>query len=274
MLKKITALLVLLACLLAGALAGASEQEVTLPQAGFTAQPIMPSANPQTQAPPAVQPAAAQPQAASGARDAFINRIIALAEKLFQQAGGKAQRAHYAGDIYVCKNFTVHVFRENAKDYRMAAFPDVALRIPNNLSAKASRPSAYGAAWENILPKEGNPFYAAASFQYDAKLTKEENRELARAMLRQVKRGDFFQMSGQSRYGVGAHSLIFIADYDPATDTLTWTDSNLNGKMINGERYGYVKFGTNQPIDWIVDAINHKTRGATVYRLRDDIMAK
>ena len=71
------------------------------------------------------------------------------------------------------------------------------------------------------LESEGNPFYAAASFRYDDTLSKAENRENAREFLKQVQRGDYFQMAADYYYGVGAHSMIFIADYDPDTDTVT-----------------------------------------------------
>ena len=45
--------------------------------------------------------------------------------------------------------------------------------------------------------------------------------DLALAFMRQVKRGDYFQMSADYEYGVGAHSAIMISDYDPETDTIT-----------------------------------------------------
>ena len=53
-------------------------------------------------------------------RDDFIDRIIALGQEKYEEAGGRAQRAHYAEDIYVCKNFTVYLFRQNRDDFRMA----------------------------------------------------------------------------------------------------------------------------------------------------------
>ena len=46
-----------------------------------------------------------------------------------------------------------------------------------------------------------------------------ENREKAREFLKQVQRGDYFQMAADYYYGVGAHSMLFIADYDPETDS-------------------------------------------------------
>ena len=79
----------------------------------------------------AIEPMPAAPTETTP-RDDFINRIIRLGEELYLKADGKAQRAHYKEDIYVCKNFTVHLFRENAGKYRMAEYPDVPLVIPNN----------------------------------------------------------------------------------------------------------------------------------------------
>ncbi len=209
----------------------------------------------------------------SEAREAFIDSIIDLAEEKFEAAAGRAQRAHYSGDIYVCKNFTVYLFRENAGRFRMAEYPDVPLVIPDNLPKKECGPDyVYGMEWIDVPASEGNPFYAAAEFRYDPEKSMEENREDARAFLKQVKRGDYFQMAANYYYGIGAHSMIFIEDYDPATDTVTWCDSNMKGEKRNGERYGYVQFNAVREIDWFVDAFCRKKYGATLYRLRDDII--
>ena len=43
-------------------------------------------------------------------------------------------------------------------------------------------------------------------------------------------------MAANYYYGVGAHSMIFIADYDPQTDTVHWADSNMKGKSVSGVR--------------------------------------
>ena len=40
-----------------------------------------------------------QPAAQEDAREAFIDGIIALAKEKFDEAGGRAQRAQYSGDI-------------------------------------------------------------------------------------------------------------------------------------------------------------------------------
>jgi len=208
----------------------------------------------------------------SAARSEMIDRIIATAGALFDKAAGRPQRAQYSSDIYVCKNFSVHIFRENCGDFRMAEYPDVPLVIPNNQKKADCAPYVYGVEWQDVPAEEGNPFYAAASFRYDGSLSKDENRRLAREFLQQVKRGDYFQMAANYYYGVGAHSMVFIADYNPETDTVRWTDSNMKGKSINGERYAYVQYDAEKEIDWFVDAFCLKKYGATIYRLRDDII--
>ena len=131
----------------------------------------------------------------NAARADFIDRIVSGAEALYTRANGKPQRAQYSGDIYVCKNFTVHLFRENCGDFRMAEFPDVPLVIPNNQKKADCAPYVYGVEWQDVPASDGNPFYAAASFRYDGSLSKEENRQRAREFLMQVKRGDYFQMA-------------------------------------------------------------------------------
>ena len=213
-----------------------------------------------------------QPAAENPAREDFINRIIATAKELHDAAGGRAKRAQYSGDIYVCKNFTVHLFRENCGDFRMAEYPDVELIIPNNEKKADCAPYVYGVKWQDVPASEGNPFYAAASFRYDNTLSKEENRQNAREFLKQVQRGDYFQMAANYYYGIGAHSMMFIEDYDPETDSVHWADSNMKGKSVNGERYAYVQYDAVKEIDWFVDAFCRNKYGATIYRLRDDII--
>ena len=217
-------------------------------------------------------PAAQPQQEENTAREEFINRYLSLAKQLFDDAGGRAKRAQYSGDIYVCKNFSVHIFRETCGDFAMAQYPDVPLIIPNNEKKDDCAPYVYGVKWQEVSAEEGNPFYAAAEFRYNDQLTKEENRALAREFLMQVERGDYFQMAANYYYGVGAHSMVFSADYNPETDTVKWTDSNMKGKSINGERYAYVQYDAEKEIDWFIDAFCRKKYGATIYRLRDDII--
>lgn len=205
------------------------------------------------------------------ARDAMIDAIITTAKETFVQANGKLQRAQYSGDIYICKNFTVYLFRQNRDGYRMAEFPDVPLVIPDNLPKNECKTCAYGVLWKDVPASQGNPFEVAAQFIYDTSLSMKENQQLAREFMMQVQRGDYFQMSADYYYGVGAHSLVFISNYDPETKTVHWTDSNMKGQKKNGERYALVQYDAEKDIDWFVDAFCHKTRGATLYRLRDDI---
>jgi len=206
------------------------------------------------------------------ARSEMIDRILSTAKALHDQAGGRAQRAHYSGDIYVCKNFTVHLFKTVKDDFRIAEYPDMELVIPNNQKKADCAPYVYGVEWQDVSASEGNPFYAAASFRYNESLSKEENRQLAREFLMQVQRGDYFQMAANYYYGVGAHSMLFTADYNPETDTVLWADSNMKGETRNGERYAYVQYDAEKEIDWFIDAFCRKKYGATIYRLREDII--
>ena len=208
----------------------------------------------------------------ASAREDFINSILSLAKKKYEDANGRLQRAHYSGDIYVCKNFTVYLFRENRERFQMAEFPNVKLVIPDNQTKADCAPYVYGVEWKDISPAAGNPFYAAATFRYDSALSKKENFDAGRAFLQEVQKGDYFQMAANYRYGIGAHSMIFIADYEPDTDSVRWTDSNMRGGRKNNERYGYVQYDEVQKIDWFVDAFCRKGYGATLYRLREDII--
>lgn len=205
------------------------------------------------------------------ARDDMIDRIVELARQKYEAAGGKAQRAHYSGDIYVCKNFTVYLFRQVRDDFRMAEFPDTPLVIPNNLPAEKCKPYYYGFLWEDVPAEKGNPFYVADQFIYDKQLSKEENMEKAREFMRSARRGDYFQMSANYASGVGAHSAIMLG-YDAENDEIHWMDSNMRGKKINGIRYGYVQFDEVKSVNWWASAFCWKGRGATLYRLRDDII--
>ena len=209
--------------------------------------------------------------AVSSAREDFIDRIVSLGRELYEKANGKRQRAHYSSDIYVCKNFTVYLFRQCRDDFRMAEYPDTELVIPNNLPAKKCKPYAYGFLWEDVSAEKGNPFEVAAQFIYDTDLSYDENLALAEAFMRQARRGDYFQMSADYDYGVGAHSAIMLG-WDAETDEIHWMDSNMRGKRIDGIRYGYVQFDEVRSVTWWAEAFCHKKRGATLYRLRDDII--
>jgi len=211
---------------------------------------------------------------ANTAREEFIDRIFELGYELYVKADGKAQRAIKKGDIYLCKNFTTHIFNELRDDYCMAEFPDVRLKIPNNLPSGDCKPYYYGLAWEEVAASKGNPFFVAAEFRYDSKLSYDENFDLACEFMRQAQRGDFFQMSADYEYGTGAHSAIMMG-YDPVNDEIHWMDSNMRGysKTVNGEklRYGICQYDEVKSVEWWAGTFCHKKRGATLYRLRDDI---
>ena len=166
----------------------------------------------------------------------------------------------------------MHIFRETCGGFAMAQYPDVPLIIPNNEKKEDCAPYVYGVKWQEVSAEEGNPFYAAAEFRYNSDLSKEENQRLAREFLMQVQRGDYFQMAANYYYGVGAHSMVFTDDYNAETDSVKWTDSNMKGKSVGGERYAYVQYDAEKDIDWFVDAFCRKKYGATIYRLREDII--
>ena len=48
----------------------------------------------------------------------------------------------------------------------------------------------------------------------------------------------------------------------------------MKGEKKNGKRYGFVQFDAKKDIEWFVDAFCTKGRGATLYRLRDDIIKR
>ncbi|MBE5776121.1 MAG: hypothetical protein E7326_01280 [Clostridiales bacterium] len=217
-------------------------------------------------------PVAVMEEAEISPRAQLIEDYLHVAKELYEEANGRLKRAHYAGDIYVCKNFTTHVFSEVADSYRMAEFPDAALYVPDNLPKDECTTHVYGCEWKDISPEEGNPFIVAASFRYDASLSKSENEKLAREFLMQAQRGDYFQMAAKYYYGTGAHSMIITGDYNPDTDTILWCDSNMKGERKDGIRYGKVQFDAEKDIDWFVDAFCRKKYGATLYRLREDIV--
>ncbi len=227
-----------------------------------------------------ILPAAAEDAAAADgelpaettAREEFISAIIEEGHRLFIQADGKWQRAHKKGDIYICRNFVTYVFKQTAGDYCMEEYPEVKLAIPSNMPAEQTRPYGKGYCWENMSAGKGNPFEIAAQFKYDDKLSKQENMELAMEFMRQVRRGDFFQMNASYQWGTGPHSAIMIADYDAENDTVHWMDSNMITKKTNGINYGKVQYDAVKEISWWAEAFCSKRHGATIYRLREDIM--
>ena len=204
-------------------------------------------------------------------KEDYINRMISLAEKNAKQDKYKFAPAEKDTDIGVCKNFVMRLFDTFKKEYRMFEYPDLVLHMPKNNSKVSCAPYDYGIEWRPETAADGSPFEIVYQFKYDDRLSKDENAIIARKMMQMVKKGDFFQMVGYYGGGNGPHSLFFIQDYDPVSDLLYWTDSNMRGKRINGDRWGYLQFDASATAEWYVNVFNMKKRGATLYRLRDDL---
>ncbi len=207
-------------------------------------------------------------------KEGLIYRMFQLA---FENSKDKkynfapAQEDHHIG---LCKNYVMRLFDTFSQDYGMAAYPDLPLYMPKNNSMANCAPFDYGIEWRYEFAEEGSPFEISAQFKYNDDLTKEENAALAREMMESIEAGDFFQMTGYFVGGSGAHSLVFMSDYDPQSDNLHWTDSNMFGTRIDGVRWGYLQYNVVNTAQWFVDAINTSKHGATVYRLRDDLFRR
>ncbi len=204
-------------------------------------------------------------------KEELIERMIALAYANSKDSRYKFAPAEEDGDLGVCKNFVMRLFDTFSKEYRMAAYPELPLHMPKNNSKAACAPYDYGIEWRPETAADGSPFEIAAQFKYNQELSQEENAALARDLLTQIRKGDFFQIVGYYGGGNGPHSMYIIEDYDPATQMIRWTDSNMRGTRINGVRWGYMQFDADADVDWWVEVFNRKKRGATLYRLRDDL---
>jgi hypothetical protein len=207
-------------------------------------------------------------------KDELIGKMIALAYDNSKDSRYKFAPDEEDYDIGVCKNFVMRLFDTYSKDYAMQAYPDLALHMPKNNSKAACAPYDYGIEWRPEKAEDGTPFEIVAQFKYNNDLSKEENAQIAFDMLKQVQKGDFFQMVGNYGGGNGPHSLFFITDYDPVSDMLHWTDSNMRGTRIDGVRWGYLQYDADATAHWFIECINTKKRGATLYRLRDDLIRK
>ena len=204
-------------------------------------------------------------------KDQLLKDIFAEALSNSKDSRYRFAPAQEDWHVGVCKNFVMRLFDTFSPAYRMAEYPDLELYMPKNKSKKDSAPYDYGIEWRPEGPSDGAPFEIAAQFKYDPALSKAENMENCRKVLHSVKRGDFFQMVGYYYYGNGPHSMLFMSDYDPVTDEVHWTDSNMKGERIDGVRWGYIQYDAVKTAEWFVEAICTKNRGCTIYRLRDDL---
>ena len=207
-------------------------------------------------------------------REKLFADMFALAYKNYHDPYYYHAPAQEDWDRGVCKNFVMRMFDTFKDAYAMKEYPDLELHMPKNNSKKNCAPYDYGVEWRVESAEDGSPFEIAASFRYDNALSKEENRENCRAVLESVQTGDFFQMAGNYYYGNGPHSLLFIADYDPITDEVHWTDSNMKNDKVDGYHWGYMQYDAVRTAEWFVNAICMKNRGCTLYRLRDDLFLK
>ena len=207
-------------------------------------------------------------------REKLFQDMFALAYKNFHDPYYYHAPAQEDWDRGVCKNFVMRMFDTFKDAYAMKEYPDLPLHMPLNNSKVNCAPYDYGVEWRIETAADGDPFEIAASFRYDNSLSKEENMAACRAVLESVQTGDFFQMAGNYYYGNGPHSLLFIADYDPVTDEVHWTDSNMKNDNINGYHWGYMQYDAVRTAEWFVNAICMKNRGCTLYRLRDDLFVK
>lgn len=202
----------------------------------------------------------------------LIEKMIGLAYQNSMDKQYKFAPAEEDHHIGVCKNFVMRLFDTFSKDYRMQEYPDLVLHMPKNRSLKDSKPYQYGLEWRIESASDGSPFEIVDQFKYNKNISKDENFKNAYNLMTQIKRGDFFQMVGNYGGGNGPHSLFFIEDYNSVSDTLHWTDSNMFGKRINGIRWGYMQFDAINTGQWYANVFNMKDRGATIYRLRDDLI--
>jgi len=201
----------------------------------------------------------------------LIEKMISLAYDNSRDSRYMFAPAETDYDIGVCKNFVMRLFDTFSADYRMLAYPNLTLHMPKNNSKKACAPYDYGIEWKPETAEAGSPFEIAAQFKYNDNLSEEENAKLARNLLIQIRKGDFFQIVGYYGGGNGPHSMYIIRDYDPETEMIHWTDSNMRGTRVNGVRWGYMQYNADADVTWWVNVFNMKKRGATLYRLRDDL---
>jgi len=207
-------------------------------------------------------------------RQKLFSDMFALAYKNYKDAYYYHAPAQEDWDRGVCKNFIMRMFDTFKDAYAMKAYPALPLHMPKNNSKVNCAPYDYGVEWRIESAEDGSPFEIAASFRYDNSLSKEENQAACRAVLESVQTGDYYQMAGNYYYGNGPHSLLFIADYSPATDEVHWTDSNMKNDKVNGYHWGYMQYDAVRTAEWFVNAICMKNRGCTLYRLREDLYLK
>lgn len=207
-------------------------------------------------------------------REQLIDDMIALAFADYKDANKNFLRANKSGDPGIAKNFLMRLFDAYKLSYCMAEYPDVELTMPPMDASKNCKPYRYGVQWAQKEPADGNCFIQVDEFRHDPDLGTAENREHALKLLQKVQKGDLLQLAGKCEDFNSVHSLLFTQDYDVVADQLCWTDCNMKGKRIHGARYGWVQFDTKRSTTWMLDTVCRNLCGATLYRLRDDLIKK
>ncbi len=187
---------------------------------------------------------------------------------------GAIDRSVGVNDHGQCKKFQADIFSEAAKGFGLSSSPDVSLYLPIDHADVEVSGRPVGTCWDMPAASAGNPFVEAARFDYDQKLSQEENQAIAAEFLQNARAGDILQML--ARYtsgGRGTHTLMFTQPYDPRLTVLHWADSNFANRLIDGVRYGIVRayqcWDFQEVAGWLASDWHN---GATLYRLRDDVV--
>lgn len=189
---------------------------------------------------------------------------------------GSQARSSSVLDPGQCRRFQVNMFAEASQGYRLAGYPDVTLFMPDEHAPTDVSGRPVGSCWDMPAVEMGNAYEEVARYDYDKDITPQENRQNVLRFLENVRAGDVMQMLATYSNGRrGTHTLMFTRPYDPRLGMLYWADSNFANTRIDGVRYGYVRayqaFPLEDVITWLAADWNN---GATLYRLRGDIVAK
>jgi len=202
--------------------------------------------------------------------DTARGALIAAWIRAVVDQDGTSRRSDSPSAPGQCKRFLINTFRAVSGAYRLAAAPDAALAMPQEHNDDGR---VHGIAWDLPDMESGNPFEEVAHFAYDPNAGESKNAQGARALLEQVRPGDALQMMGLYSNGArGTHTLLFTAVWDAEADTVYWCDSNFNNYRVNGVRYGVVEGAQSRTVASFSQWLLHAGCGATLYRLREDIV--
>lgn len=189
---------------------------------------------------------------------------------------GEMNRSQDLDDPGQCKRFQVNTFAEVSGPFILSGYPETVLFMPPDHAPKADTGRTVGTAWNMTDAETGNAYDEVARFDYDTTKTEKENLQDALLFLTNIRAGDQLQMLGRyTSGGRGTHTLMFTRPYDPRSDYLYWSDSNFATRRIDGIRYGIVRpfqaWKVSECAGWLASDWGN---GATLYRLRDDIVKR